>query len=93
MRNQKKWLLSALMFAGVTCALAQNMPTHVHNLQAHSAAVVETKASKAQSGALLQIVRDATARFKDVAEAEKAHYSLVFGCVSGPDSGAMGLHF
>ena len=93
MTNQNKWLLSALMFAGAACALAQNMPPQLHNSQAHAATVAETKANKAQSGALLQIVRDATARFKDVAEAERAHYSLVFGCVSSPDAGAMGLHF
>jgi hypothetical protein len=93
MTNHKRWLLSALMFAAATCALAQNTPTQLHNSQAHSAAVAEAKINKAQSGALLQIVRDATAQFKDVAEAEKAHYSLIFGCVSGPDAGAMGLHF
>jgi hypothetical protein len=38
-------------------------------------------------------VRDATERFKDVAIAEQEGYSLMFGCVSGPDSGAMGLHY
>ncbi len=93
MTNLKKWLLTALMFAGATCAFAQTTPTQVHHSQDHSSAVAEAKASKGQAGALLQIVRDATARFKDVAEAEKAHYSLVFGCVSGPDAGAMGLHY
>jgi hypothetical protein len=46
-----------------------------------------------QAGALLNIVRQSTARFKDVSVAEAEGYSLQFGCVSGPDSGAMGLHF
>jgi hypothetical protein len=46
-----------------------------------------------QAGALLSVVRQATARFKDVSVAEAEGYSLQFGCVSGPDSGAMGLHF
>jgi hypothetical protein len=46
-----------------------------------------------QSGALVQAVREATARFKDVAVAEAEGYQLLFGCVSGPDSGAMGLHY
>jgi hypothetical protein len=46
-----------------------------------------------QQSVLLKVVRDATARFKDVSEAERAHYALLFGCVSGPDEGAMGLHF
>ena len=39
------------------------------------------------------MVRESTERFKDVAEAEREGYALSFGCVSGPDQGAMGLHF
>ena len=45
------------------------------------------------SGGLIWTVREATERFKDVAVAEAEGYSLMFGCVSGPDSGAMGLHY
>jgi hypothetical protein len=52
-----------------------------------------TTEQQANQGTLLKIVRDATARFQDVSEAEREHYSLLFGCVSGPDAGAMGLHF
>ena len=47
----------------------------------------------AGTGDLIQVVRDATERFRDVVVAEAEGYSLLFGCVSGPDSGAMGLHF
>lgn len=43
--------------------------------------------------AFVNAVREATARFKDVAVAEAEGYSLMFGCVSGPDWGAMGLHY
>src|SRR5262249_35646952 len=46
-----------------------------------------------QASALVQVVRDVTARFQDVTVAEHAGYFLQFGCVSGPDYGAMGLHF
>ena len=46
-----------------------------------------------QAATLLKAVRDATERFKDVTVAQAAGYSLQFGCVSGPDSGAMGMHF
>lgn len=42
---------------------------------------------------LIKAVREATERFKDVAVAEAEGYSLMFGCVSGPDYGAMGLHY
>ena len=45
------------------------------------------------SGDFVKSVRDATERFKDVAVAEAEGYSLMFGCVSGPDWGAMGLHY
>ena len=43
--------------------------------------------------ALVSVVRESTARFYDVAVAEAEGYHLLFGCVSGPDSGAMGLHY
>jgi hypothetical protein len=46
-----------------------------------------------KAGALVKIVRDATARFQDVRVAEAEGYALQFGCVSGPDVGAMGLHY
>jgi hypothetical protein len=44
-------------------------------------------------GALLSTVRAATERFQDVRQAEREGYVLVFGCVTGPDIGAMGLHY
>jgi hypothetical protein len=42
---------------------------------------------------LVEVVRKATERFRDVSVAEGEEYQLLFGCVSGPDSGAMGLHY
>jgi hypothetical protein len=42
---------------------------------------------------LVETVREATARFKDVKQAEAAGYGLFHGCVSGPQEGAMGIHF
>ena len=52
-----------------------------------------TQDQKSKAGALIKTVREATERFKDVGEAEREHYSLIFGCVSGSDAGAMGLHY
>ncbi len=46
-----------------------------------------------RAGALVKAVREATERFKDVSVAEAEGYKLTFGCVTGPDSGAMGLHY
>jgi len=42
---------------------------------------------------LVRIVRDATRKYQDVSVAEADGYTLMFGCVSGPDWGAMGLHY
>jgi hypothetical protein len=42
---------------------------------------------------LVQIVREATQQFIDVNAAGPAGYGPAFGCVSGPDHGAMGVHF
>jgi hypothetical protein len=44
-------------------------------------------------GALVKLVREITEPYKSVAAAEGAGYALAFGCVSGPDAGAMGLHY
>ena len=43
-------------------------------------------------GALIRAVRESTAKFKDV-HAASPDYVLTFGCVTGPDAGAMGLHY
>jgi hypothetical protein len=42
---------------------------------------------------LVQIVRDATQQFIDVNNTGSAGYGPAFGCVSGPDHGAMGIHY
>jgi hypothetical protein len=44
-------------------------------------------------GALVRVVREATERFRDVRVAEAEGYALKFGCVSGGEFGAMGLHY
>ncbi len=58
--------------------------------QGHTAAI-ETGAQ--ERSALIKIVREATERFQDVEVAKDEGYVLQFGCVSGSDSGAMGMHF
>jgi hypothetical protein len=49
--------------------------------------------SKNQPGELVRAVRESTAKFRDVRVAEAEGYALMFGCVSGSDFGAMGMHF
>ena len=64
---------------------------HLHG--APSQIQQQTPDQKARAGALIQAVRDATERFRDPAVAGYEQYALQFGCVSGSDWGAMGLHF
>ncbi|MFL6417629.1 MAG: hypothetical protein ACJ74Y_18400 [Bryobacteraceae bacterium] len=42
---------------------------------------------------LVEIVRNATRRFIDVNAATYAEYHPFLGCISGPDHGAMGVHY
>jgi hypothetical protein len=44
-------------------------------------------------GPLPAAVREATARFRDINDAIAAGYVQNGGCVSGPEEGAMGVHF
>jgi hypothetical protein len=44
-------------------------------------------------GELVETVRRATRRFGHLDVAQSEGYALHFGCVSGPDEGAMGLHY
>jgi len=52
-----------------------------------------TPDQKNKASALVKVVRESTERFRDVWVAEAEGYALQFGCVSGSDVGAMGLHF
>ena len=70
-------------------ALAQD--DHIHGGAAPQRAM--TAEQKAKAGALVKAVQEATDRFHDPLVAEGEGYTLQFGCVSGSDLGAMGLHF
>jgi len=70
-------------------ALADDAHAHVPSAQSEAS----TPDQKRRASALLEIVRDATRRFKEVSEAESEGYGLMFGCVSGESDGAMGLHY
>jgi len=79
--------LAALMAAAPSRALAQDSHSHAGPGQE----LLQDQKSK--GGALVRAVREATERFKAVKAAETEGYRLQFGCVSGPDAGAMGMHF
>jgi hypothetical protein len=48
---------------------------------------------QAETSAFVRVVRESTQRFRDVSVAVAEGYVLQFGCVSGGDLGAMGVHF
>jgi len=50
-------------------------------------------ADAGSSSKLVQIVRDVTRKYVDVNVATSDGYIPLFGCVSGPDHGAMGIHY
>ena len=89
MQFRHSMLALVLMSVCSSNVLAQDGHSHTLTQQAQQPTVDQRR----QAGALLKIVRESTERFKDVSVAEAEGYSLQFGCVSGPDAGAMGLHF
>jgi hypothetical protein len=88
--KQFQFYIIAFVFVGIwpPCILAQDGHSHAAPSEQELTSEQQNRAS-----ALIKIVRESTERFKDVAEAEREGYALQFGCVSGPDQGAMGLHF
>lgn len=73
-------------------ALASICPPRALAQADHSHGVTASE-QKGKAGALVKVVRESTERFKNVEAAEAEGYHLLFGCVSGPDFGAMGLHY
>ena len=84
-------LVGALVLLGYSPARALAQDGHSHGSAIQQQEL--TPQQKSRAGALVQAVREATARFQDPASAEAESYFLNFGCVSGGDFGAMGMHF
>lgn len=75
-------------------ALTVFLPSHAAAQNAKAQAQSHHGPGPKGSGSeLINAVKEATERFRDVSVAEGEGYGLMFGCVSGPDSGAMGLHY
>jgi hypothetical protein len=84
-------MLSAFVLMNV-CA-SHGLAQDIHS---HTSAPQQQKTARDQAAtpsALIKVVQDATERFKDVSVALAEGYALQFGCVSGDDFGAMGLHY
>jgi hypothetical protein len=85
------------MFLGCSLALAAASswsPLALgHDAHASPQSHPQSAKDKARAGELVRIVRDTTARYRDVTVAGADGYELHFGCVSGSEWGAMGLHY
>ena len=75
--------LAVLLFSGLSLAIQAETRNSTSNSK-------DDQPSSAQG--LVKAVRESTAKFKDV-HAAAPDYVLTFGCVTGPDAGAMGLHY
>jgi hypothetical protein len=78
---------SVLVFVSFSSSPVMAQRNHSH------AAAAQASADQKKASTLVKVVREATKHFHDVAVAEKEGYFLQFGCVSGSEYGAMGMHF
>ena len=76
----------------LTSALPSRAHAQDHDHAMTSARHEPTPEQKKREGALVAAVRRATEPFQNVENAGP-DYALIFGCVSGGDLGAMGMHF
>src|ERR1700760_2857055 len=88
-RQFEKLLKSFLIFIAVMIICPVFAVSQTSEENSHTTSM---PSNQNQQGALIKAVREATARYQNVRSAENDGYHLEFGCVSGPDSGAMGLH-
>lgn len=90
-RSTEKMILCALcapLLAGSGSLLTQDAPSAATAASAH-----HEESTPWHSGPLVSKVRRATARFRDINVAISEGWVQGTPCVSGPNSGAMGVHF
>jgi hypothetical protein len=92
MSNQHSSVKVAVFVMGIA-ALLSVRSSSVAAQAGHDHGGVTADAQDGKAGALIKIVREATERYQDVEVAKADGYALQFGCVSGSDFGAMGMHF
>ena len=76
--NKKRFLLTALI---------------VLSFFALTSVALASSQKAVAGGTLVETVRQATKSFRNVDAAQAAGYGLFHGCVSGPQEGAMGIHY
>src|SRR6266699_5475142 len=89
--TQFQYSMILLILVNISPSRALAQAGHSHTLTTQHNQL--TPGQRTNAATLLKIVRESTERFQDVSVAETEGYALQFGCVSGSDSGAMGLHY
>jgi hypothetical protein len=84
-------MIGALVLVSAWPSRAVAQDDHMHPLTSQHKELTPEQLKRAS--ALVNVVRESTERFQNVAQAIAEGYALQFGCVSGGDVGAMGLHF
>jgi len=92
-----KRILRPLQFAAVAvlvivCGPAPRMRAQSHDQHPAGLGSVLSLEQKAQQNAFIRAVREATQPYQ-TADMLPRDYQLLFGCVSGGDFGAMGMHY
>ena len=87
-RPFKNSMICALVLTSAWASRAHAQDGHAH--AAMSEKREQTPEEKRRAGELVAQVREATEQFTD---GPSSDYKLTFGCVSGGDFGAMGMHF
>ena len=89
-KRTRSSLAVGLALLGLWPSRAMAQSGHLH---APAAPQKLTVAQQIQAQTVVDAVRSATSRFQHVGVATAEGYALQFGCVSGSDLGAMGLHY
>jgi hypothetical protein len=80
----------ALVLTAMCPAPVMGQESHAHAAQPQPKLTIQ---QEIDADTLVKIVRKATERYNDLKVAQAEGYALQFGCVSGSDDGAMGLHY
>lgn len=82
----------SLVIVVIAASTGWQLPANASRRDVHTT-VHDASHGPSAASDFIRVVKDATERFRDVSVAEAEGYALDFGCVSGPDLGAMGMHY
>jgi hypothetical protein len=90
MSHARSVIVACTLIAAAAAAATHARPLHPSSTPSDPHA---SHGAPAADSSLAAQVREATAAYRDVNQAIAAGYQQFGGCVSGPEGGAMGVHF